>query len=97
MLFMMEWKFKSYQGNAEAGYKKFLATGAPMPEGCKLVGRWHAPGSGNGWLIADTDDIAHCYEHASEWAELLEWTTTPILTDEQAGGIVSKVWGAKEN
>lgn len=66
-----------------------------MPEGCKLVGRWHAPGSGHGFLLAETNDPAHIYEHASEWGEMISWTTTPVLTDQQAGPICQKIWAPK--
>ena len=93
MLYLMEWSMKD--GCAEKAVHKFLSTGAPLPEGCKLVGRWHAPGSVNGWLLADTDDVTKVYEHASEWAELLNWKTTPVFTDEQAGLVSSAIWKLK--
>ena len=32
------------------------------------------------------------YEHAAEWGELLEWETTPVLTDDQAGEVASKLF-----
>ena len=87
----MEWKIK--EGCHEKAVNKFLSTGAPMPEKCKLIGRYHAPGSGNGWLIAETDDVKTIYQHASEWNELLSWTTTPVQTDEEAGMVCKEVWG----
>ncbi len=87
----MEWKIKD--GCQEKAVEKFLSTGAPMPENCELVGRFHAPGSGRGWLVAKTEDVKTVYEHASEWGELLVWETTPVLTDADAGLTSSKVWG----
>ena len=90
MLYMMEWSIKS--GFAEKAVKKFTSTGAPLPEGCKQVGRYHAPGSCNGWLLVETDDPVTVYIHASEWAEFLDWRTTPVLTDEQAGTGCKAAW-----
>ncbi len=90
MLYIMEWSIKD--GCAEKAVSKFLSTGAPMPEDCRLVGRWHAPGSVNGWLLAETDNVNTIYEHASEWAELLNWKTSPVVTDDQAGLVSTKVW-----
>ncbi len=90
MLYLMEWKIKD--GCMEKAVKRFIETGAPVPENCNLIGRYHAPGSVKGWLILETNDIATVYQHASEWAELLAWNTTPVLNDEQAGLISSKVW-----
>ena len=78
----MEWKLRTgYVGEA---FKKFLSTGAPFP-GVKMHGRYHAPGSVNGWIILETDDVSAVYKHAAEWAEFLEWNTTPVLNDEDAG------------
>ena len=32
------------------------------------------------------------YQHAAEWGEFLNWETTPVFTDEEAGPIVAKVY-----
>ena len=83
MLYMMEWKIKL--GCFEKAHSKFHEAGAPMPEGSRLVGRWHAPGSVNGWLVVETDNPETVYIHAAEWGELIEWETTPVFPDDQAG------------
>ena len=90
MLYLMEWTIKD--GCVEKAVNKFLETGAPMPENSKLLGRYHTPGSGKGWLVVETEDVCTVYEHASEWGELLNWNTYPVLSDEQAGNTCSKVW-----
>ena len=90
MLFMMEWKIKD--GCVKKAVDKFLSTQAPVPEGCQIVGRYHAPGSGKGWLIVDTNDLKTVYEHSSEWSEMLKWDVTPIVSDSEAGQVSSKVW-----
>lgn len=90
MLYLMEWSIKD--GKHEEAVGKFLDTGAPMPTGCTLVGRYHASGSVNGWLIAETDDPTHIYAHASEWADYLNWKTTPVFSDEQAGVTSASIW-----
>lgn len=91
--YMMEWKVKESKNAHGKAVDKFLKTGAPLPDGCKLIGRYHAPGSVKGWLIVETLDVNHVYNHASEWADLLSWETTPVLLDEAAGMESSKVWG----
>ena len=85
----MEWKIKD--GCHIEAVNKFLSTGAPMPENCELIGRYHAPGSVNGWILLETDDLSAIYKHAAEWAEFLDWTTTPVLNDEEAGIAASQV------
>lgn len=94
MLFLMEWKIKD--GCAQKAVTKFLSTGAPLPNGSTLIGRYHAPGSVNGWLIVETEDPCLVYEHASEWGELLNWNTTPVLKDEDAGKVSKSVWMSEQ-
>ena len=89
MLYVQHWKFKP--GYHQKGAEKFLATGAPYP-GVKSFSRYHAPGSLEGWIVVKTDDPKALYEHAAEWAEFLDWETTPVLTDEEAGPICAKVY-----
>ena len=89
MLFLMHWHFKT--GYHEKAARKFMQTGAPMPA-CKSWTRYHAPGSVQGWILVETDHAGVCYEHAAEWAECLDWTVTPVFTDEQAGPLMGKVY-----
>ena len=89
MLYVQHWKFKP--GYHQKGAEKFLATGAPYP-GVKSFSRYHAPGSLEGWIVVETDDPKALYEHAAEWAEFLDWETTPVFTDEEAGPICAKIY-----
>merc|ERR1712046_218062 len=87
-LFMMEWKFRD--GASPDAYKRFLKTGAPFP-GVTKFDRYHAAnGSGNGWIVAETDDLTHIYAHCAEWNNYLEWKVTPLMGDEAAGGTAAK-------
>ena len=83
MLYMMEWSLKS--DCYDKAHNRFLEAAAPMPEGATLLGRWHAPGSVNGWLLVETDKPETLYVHAAEWGDVIDWETTPVFTDEQAG------------
>ena len=76
----------------KAAVARFLGIGAPLPEGMELIGRWYAPGFSCGWLLVE-GTIEDAYEHASEWADLLEMQVTPVLEDAEAGGIAAKVHG----
>ncbi len=89
MLYVQHWKIKS--GYHQKSAEKFLATGAPYP-GVRSFSRYHSPGSLEGWIIVDADDPKAIYEHAAEWAEFLDWETTPVLTDEEAGPICAKIY-----
>ena len=56
-----------------------------------MIGRYHAPGSFEGWIVLKTDDPKTICHHAAEWAEFLNWETKPVFTDEEAGQIVAKI------
>jgi len=87
---MMSWTIKP--DCFKAAVALFLSTGAPLPEGMKMIGRWHAPGSTCGWLVVE-GTIEDAYEHVSEWANLIEIQVTPVIEDAEAGAIAAKVHG----
>ena len=89
MTFLMHWSFKT--GYHEIAARKFLSTGAPFPE-CKSWKRFHGPGSVEGWILVEAENADACYEHAAEWAECLDWEVTPVLSDEEAGPFMAKIY-----
>ena len=70
----------------------FLESGAPFPEGLTPIGRWHAPGSSRGWLVAE-GEVNALAQHLAEWADLLEFDITPVIEDADAGAAFQKVYG----
>ena len=93
MLYVQHWSFKA--GYHQKGAEKFLGGGGDYP-GVEMIGRYHAPGSLEGWIVLKTDDPKAIYQHAAEWGEFLNWETTPVFTDEEAGPIVAKVYSQKD-
>jgi len=89
MLYVQHWSFKA--GYHQKGAEKFLGGGGDYP-GVEMIGRYHSPGSLEGWIVLKTDDPKAIYQHAAEWGEFLNWETTPVFTDEEAGPIVAKVY-----
>ena len=93
MLYVQHWSFKT--GYHQKGAEKFLGGGGDYP-GVEIIGRYHAPGSLEGWIVLKTDDPKAIYQHVAEWGEFLNWETTPVFTDEEAGPIVAKVYSQLE-
>jgi len=87
---MMQWRMKD--GCVEKAFKQFFETQGALPEGSKQVGRYHAPGSAKGFLLVETDNLETVYEHCAEWAEYLSWEVTPVVEDDVAGKIGTKVF-----
>jgi len=90
MKFMVTWNIPT--NTYKAAVESFLRSGAPMPEGLTALGRWHAPGSRHGWLLAETDDLRTLAQHMAEWASMLEFTITPVIEDEEAAHAATKVF-----
>ena len=83
MLYMMEWRVAT--DTYDKAHSRFLEGAGALPEGATLLGRWHGPGSGHGWLVVETDKPETVYVHAAEWGDVLTFDITPVFTDEQAG------------
>lgn len=91
MKFMTTWHIPP-EGYDEA-VDRFLAAGAPLPEGLTLLGRWHAPGSAKGFLLVEGDDVTLLAQHLAEWAGLLECEVTPVIEDEEAAAAATRARG----
>ncbi len=93
MQFMNVWKIRP--GCMEAAAKRFLETGgAPMPEGVKLLGRWHAADLSCGYSLSETDDPAAAYRLSVTWGDVLEMETHPVVGDETAGAALAARFGS---
>ena len=91
MKFMISWKLAP--GHHKPAGEGFLKSGAPMPDGLKMIGRWHAPGSVCGWALVEGEDLKALYEHIAQWANQLDLQATPVLEDSDAAQALSKVYG----
>lgn len=91
MKYMLNWKI-ACENHRSAGVG-FLKSGAPAPEGLKIIGRWHGPGSVTGWSLVESDDPKAVFEHVAQWSEFLELQTTPVLEDDEAAEALSRVYG----
>jgi hypothetical protein len=91
MKFMLSWRIAP--GNHKPAAEGFMKTRAPMPAGLRLVGRWHAPGSVQGWALVEADDARAVYHHVAEWANLLSFDVTPVVEDPEAGESLAVVYG----
>lgn len=87
MKFMATWKIPpAHQREAAA---RFLAGGAPSPDGMTMLGRWHAPGSARGFVLCEADDLGPVAAHLAEWGDLLELEIVPVIEDEAAGAAMA--------
>lgn len=90
MKYMISWKIQP--GNHKPAGEAFVSAGAPMPEGLKLIGRWHAPGSAYGWLLVEGADETALAQHVAQWANLLEPQVTPVIEDAGVAEALARVY-----
>ena len=88
MKFVLSWDIAP--GGYSGSIQKFLSTGAPTPEGLTMLGRWHAPGSAQGWLLVETDDVEPLTQFMAEWNVLLDLRATLVIEDDEAAAGIKK-------
>jgi Protein of unknown function (DUF3303) len=91
MKFMAVWK--TIPGRYKTALEQFLKTGGPAPTGGKTLGRWHVPGSIQGWHLIEAKGPEALAEHAAEWADVLELEIHPVIEDAAAAAAAKKVYG----
>jgi hypothetical protein len=90
MKIMMVWR--TVPGKYQTAVEAFLRGGAPVPAGCKTIGRWHVPGSVLGWHLVE-GELTAVAQHVVEWADLLEFGFYPVTEDQEAATAANKVFG----
>ncbi|RKR37062.1 DUF3303 domain-containing protein [Paraburkholderia sp. BL17N1] len=70
--------------------ERFMKTGGQVPDGVKLLGRWHAIGGLRGVAIVEADDTRAIAALALGWGDLLTMDISPALTDEDLGAALGK-------
>ena len=92
MKYMVTWKISP--SNYKAAVTRFLKTGAPAPKGMKTIGRWHTAGSTRGFHLVEGSDAALA-EINAEWADLLDLQAVPVVEDDVAAAVATKILGKK--
>ena len=89
MHYLQHWSFKI--GYHPKGSEKFLASGGNYPR-VEMISRYHTSDSLEEWIVLKTDNPKAIYENAAQWSKFLNWKTTPVFTDEEAGPLVANVY-----
>lgn len=90
MKYLVQWTVT--QESSRAAAKRFLETGGKPPDGVTQLGRWFGM-NGKGCSIVEAADPKGVFYLVSEWREYIEIEATPVLEDDEAGEILSKIYG----
>ena len=72
---------------------RFLSGQAVPEPGVTLLGRWHKTDMSGGFALFETDNPAALYAGAAKWAEVLEFHSSVVIEDAEAGPVLAKVFG----
>lgn len=90
MKVMVVWK--TVPGKYKTAIEQFIRTGGPVPQGAKTIGRWHAPGSVQGWHLME-GDLTAIASHVADWGDLLQYEVYPVMEDADAASVAKKMLG----
>jgi hypothetical protein len=90
----MKFTWKASPANYKTAVERFLKTGAPEPKGLKTIGRWHTAGSSRGFHLDEGSDAALA-EINAEWADILDLEVLPVVEDDAAGELATRIYGKK--
>ena len=70
---------------------RFLDNGGQPPEGVTMLGRWHALGGDEVFVLAETDDPRMLYKWAIGWADLIDFKVVPVIEDDDVAPILREL------
>jgi hypothetical protein len=80
MKYLVHWRLPYAEFSSSAA--QFLETGAMPPPGLNIVGRWPG-GAGEGFAIADAEDVGEVDRYRAQWADLVDLEVTPYVEDDE--------------
>jgi len=90
MKYLLQWSIP--QAGFKDATKRFLKTGAPVPEGVVQLGRWHTM-NGTGCAILEASDPKGVWSLCAEWSDVIDIEAHPVLEDSDAAEVLGKLYG----
>lgn len=91
MKVILAWSLKS--GSVKEAAKRFLGGQAAPQPGVTMLGRWHKVDGSGGYSLYETNDPAALYAGTLPWRDLLDFESTIVLEDAEAGPVLAKTFG----
>ena len=82
-------------GAVKEAVGRFLAGQAAPEPGVKLLGRWHKIDMSGGFALYKSDNPVALYTGAAKWADVLEFHSSVVIEDPEAGPVLAQVFGGK--
>jgi len=78
--YLVKWETKDHKKSIA----QFLKSGHAMPAGITVVNSWHVVGEGTGYVLLETGDPKLLHGTLAKWADVVECTTSQVLSDADA-------------
>ena len=97
MTFLLKWSIKTE--NRPECLKRWANSNVEdeVPEGVKLVGRWHDLNNWSGCAILEADDTATVVGWTLLWSDLCDLTVSPVLDDESSKDVARTFLSAQSS
>ena len=85
-------RFKLSGADRNTAITRFMTNEKAMtpPEGVTSVARWHSVEGNGGWNIVDSPDTKSVADWILHWSDVLSYTVTPVVSDEELGELFQK-------
>lgn len=81
MKFMLTFEWSPNTEQRAEAFARFRKSGAAMPPGVKLLGRWTRADLSAGFDLLEADDPKCLAEFAYRWSDLMQLSIAPVLED----------------
>lgn len=98
MLFLLEWKVKN--DCVDKALLKFVQNQqiSNTIENAKIIEIYHLPGSLNGFIVAETNNVINLQKYIDEEGDFKDWNIIPVLrNDEALAGLSYQLKSIKKN
>jgi hypothetical protein len=87
MKYMTRWSIK--EENFAAAVERFSTNPPEVPEGVRMLGRWHEMGSGDGFALFESDDPVAVSRYILAWSDLVDQKVYPVVDDTEVAQALS--------
>jgi hypothetical protein len=88
---ILTWKVRP--GAEKEAVARFLAGQAAPEPGVKLLGRWHKVDMSGGFSLYESDNAVALYAGAAKWSDVLDFQSSTVIEDAEAGPVLAQVFG----
>ena len=92
---MLTWSVKTENRILQVNKVANADLSQEMPQGVKLIGRWHSIGDSTGCCIIEAENEASIFQWLLLWNDLVDVNYKPVVEDEESQKIAKDFLASK--